>query len=247
MRKILTVALIAVALPIAACGTSAAGDDDGTPGIPAQGSGTTRTFAVADFTAVAARGPDDVDVRVGPGFSVRADGDAELLNHLKISRDGATLKISRVSKSGWNWTGKGARIAVTLPRLTEAVTAGSGDMTVDRVEGASFKGVGAGSGSLSVAALRVDKAELSLAGSGDVRLAGTAKALSAAIAGSGDIEAGDLKAQTADVSIAGSGSLTARVDGPAKVSVVGSGDVDLGSGARCQTSKMGSGSVRCGS
>ncbi len=240
--------LIATLLPLAACGM-ASGDsaDGGLPGIVAQGSGKTRTFAVADFTAVDLRGSDDVDVRVGPGFSVRADGDAALLDHLKISKEGATLRISRTATDGWKWGGDGARIFVTLPRLASASVSGSGDMTIDRVAGSDFSGAGAGSGSMTVNALQVDKADISLAGSGDIKLAGAVKELSVSIAGSGDVDAGDLKAERASVSVAGSGSVRAGVNGPASVSVMGSGDVDLGGGAKCQTSKMGSGSVRCGS
>lgn len=239
--------MIAALLPLAACGMSMGGDDDRTPGIAAQGSGNTRTYAVAGFDAVALRGSDNVDVRVGPGFSVRADGDPELLDHLKISKEGTMLRIGRTRSSGWHWGGGDAKISVTMPRLAAAAIAGSGDLTVDRVAGGNFKGDGAGSGSLTVTTLAVDKAEVSLAGSGDVRLGGTARQLSVSIAGSGDVDAAGLKANGADISVAGSGGVRAAVNGPAKVSVMGSGDVDLGGGARCETSKMGSGSVRCGS
>jgi hypothetical protein len=244
MRSLL---ICAALLPLAACGNSMGGDaDDGTPGVPAQGAGNTRTYAVADFTAIDLRGADDVDVRVGPGFSVRADGDPQLLDRLKISKVGTTLRIARVNTSGWNWSGDDAKISVTLPRLTEVSAAGSGDMVIDRVAVDAFRAAAAGSGSLAVGQLQAQRADVSLAGSGDVKLAGTAKELKISIAGSGDVDAGGLKASQADVSIAGSGSVRAEVDGPAKVNVMGSGDVDLGGKARCQASKMGSGSIRCG-
>lgn len=235
--------LLACLLPLMACSISD-GDsrDDGTPGIPGQGAGNTRTYAVDGFTTVDLRGSDDVDVRVGPGFSVRADGDAETLDRVKIERVGDALRISRRSGSSRGET----RVSVTLPQLTAASIAGSGDMTIDRVTGAGFKGAGAGSGKLTVGALQVDTADVSLAGSGDMTLAGSAKRLRVSIAGSGDVDAGGLKAAGADVSIAGSGSVRADVDGAASVSVMGSGDVDLGSKARCTTSKMGSGTIRCG-
>lgn len=233
-------------LPLAACSVHVGGDDDGQPGIAAQGTGDTRTYAVADFTEVDLRGADNVDVRVGPGFSVRADGDSEVLDHLKIEKVGNVLRIGRQRSSGWNWGGKHARISVTMPRLTATAIAGSGDIAVDQVQGQSFKGEGAGSGDLNVGRLTVDDARFDLAGSGSLKLAGTARSLSVSIAGSGDVDAGGLKASTADVSIAGSGSVRADVNGPAKVSIMGSGDVDLGPNAKCQTSKMGSGSIRCG-
>ena len=237
--------LAAIALPLAACSMSF-GDDDGTPGVAAQGSGGTWTYQIADFTEVELRGSDDVDVRVGPGFSVRADGDAEVLDHLKIEKVGDAIRIGRTRTSGWSWGGKNARISITMPALAATAVAGSGDVTIDRVQGGSFKGEGAGSGSLKIGQLAVGDAHFSLAGSGDVKAAGQAKSLTIDIAGSGDVDAGGLKAERADISVAGSGSVRAEVNGAAKVNIMGSGDVDLGGGAKCQVSKMGSGSVRCG-
>ena len=234
-------------LPLAACSAGASsGVDSGPPGIAAQGSGATRTYPVDGFTAVSLRGSDDVDVRVGPGFSVRADGDADVLDQVKIWKEGTTLMVGRLNRTGINFGGNHAKIAVTLPALTEAAIAGSGNLSVDRVQGAAFTGKAAGSGNLSVAALQVARADVSLAGSGNLKLAGSAQQLAARIAGSGNVDAGDLRASQADISVAGSGNVRATVDGPAKVSVMGSGDVDLGGKAQCQTTKMGSGSVRCG-
>lgn len=232
-------------LPLAAC--SFGGDDgDRGGGAPAQGSGSARTFQVADFTEIDLRGSDDVDVRVGGGFSVRAEGPSDQLDTLKIERDGDALKIGRKSGNwGWSKSGK-VRIHVTLPRLTEADVAGSGNMTIDRVEGGKFEGGIAGSGDLSIGALRVDEARFSIAGSGNAHAAGSAKSLRVEIAGSGDVDASGLQAQGAKVEIAGSGNAHAAVDGPATIDLMGSGDVDLGPKARCTTSKMGSGSVRCG-
>lgn len=242
-----TVATTALLLSLAACNVSAEGEvDTGPPGIAAQGSGNTRTYAADGFTAVDLRGADNVDVRVGPGFSVRADGDAKQLDRLKIWRSGTTLHIGRIRGTGINLGGGDVRISVTLPALAAASIAGSGDMRIDRVQGAAFDGSSAGSGSLAVAAMQVERADISLAGSGDVKLAGTARQLKVNIAGSGDIDAGGLTANGATVSVAGSGNVSATVDGPAKVSVMGSGNVDLGGKARCESSKMGSGTITCG-
>lgn len=239
------IALIAI-LPVAAC--SYAADHDSKPGIAGSGSGSTRSFAVADFTNVDLRGSDNVDVRVGTGFSVRAEGPSSELDKLKIEKVGDTLKVGRIEGNSFHWGGdhKGVTVFVTMPRIAEANIAGSGDMSVDRVDGQSFTGNSAGSGDLEVAALNVQAGDFSIAGSGNIKAKGSAKHLKLAIAGSGDIDAGGVKAEGAEVSVAGSGGIRADVTGPANVSVVGSGDVDLGSGAKCTTSKMGSGDVHCG-
>ncbi|WP_375288473.1 head GIN domain-containing protein [Sphingomonas sp.] len=238
--------VFAALLPLAACG-NIGGDDHEGAGVQPTGSGTSRSFAVSDFTAVELAGPDNVDVRVGSAFSVRAEGDEAQLAKLRIERIGDRLKVGRQRRSGFSWSsGDGVKVFVTMPRITAAELAGSGNLSVDRAEGARFVGDLAGSGNLSVGMLAVRDAELSIAGSGNVRAVGSTEMLKIDIAGSGDVAAEGLTATSASVSIAGSGNVRARVDGDAKVSIMGSGDVDLGDRARCQTSKMGSGSVRCG-
>ena len=231
-------------LPLAACSF---GGDDGGSGVAGSGSGATRTFAVADFTGIALRGSDDVDVRVGTGFSVRAEGPSAELDRLKIERVGDTLRIGRRNRTGFSWgSSDSVKVFVTMPRIAAATIAGSGDMTIDRVEGQRFDGDTAGSGDLNVAMLAVREAKLSIAGSGGMALKGSADRLTVDIAGSGDVDAAGLKANGATVSVMGSGGVSADVTGAATVSVMGSGDVDLGKGAKCATSKMGSGEVKCG-
>ena len=242
MRALMLIA----AMPLAACSFHSGGNDN-QPGVPASGTGTTRTFAVSDFTAVELRGSDDADVRVGPDFSVRAEGPADRLDQLKIERDGDTLRITRKSGSySWGGGGRDVKVFVTMPTISAASIAGSGDLTIDRVEGSRFEGSTAGSGDLAVRAIKGGTVKLSIAGSGSIDASGTADDLSMSIAGSGDIDAGGLTASSGDVSVMGSGNATARINGRATVSLAGSGDVDLGDGATCTISKHGSGEVRCG-
>lgn len=230
------------ALPLAACSF---GSD--AKGVPGTGAGGTRDYAVADFTEVALRGSDDVDVRVGPAFSVKATGPADVLDRLEIDRDGDTLKIGRKQRGMLDWSTRGsARITVTMPSIAAARVAGSGDLTIDRVTGDRFKAGTAGSGSLRIASLAVKAANLDIAGSGNIDAAGRAESLAMSIAGSGDIRADGVTASGATASVAGSGSIKAQVAGDASVEIVGSGDVDLGPKARCTTRKVGSGEVRCG-
>jgi hypothetical protein len=243
MRLIILAALPIIALPLAACSLGSGGHD-AKGAVAGSGSGTARTFAIADFTGVDLRGSDDVDVRVGSGFSVRAEGPSEELKKLKIERNGDTLKVGR---EGFSWGSHDkVTVYVTMPRVATATIAGSGNMTVDRVEGQDFEGSTAGSGDLTIAALSVEKGKFAIAGSGGMKLSGSVRQLDVSIAGSGDVDARGVKSGSATVSIAGSGSVQAAVDGPAKVSIVGSGDADLGKGAKCAVSKIGSGNATCG-
>lgn len=233
----------ALLLPIAACGNGWSGDDDA-PGVAGTGSGGSRNYAVSDFAQIEQRGPDDVDVRVGSGFSVRAEGDEKVLKQIRIVRDGDRLRIGRTR--GFNLNSGAVKVYVTMPRIASAGVAGSGNMTIDRVEGTDFRGAVAGSGNLMLGRVTVEALKLSIAGSGNAVARGQAASLNVSIAGSGDVDAGGLSASDAKVNIAGSGSVRAAVDGDASVSIMGSGDVDLGPKARCTIKKMGSGDVRCG-
>jgi len=237
MRYLVLLALV----PLAAC--SVGGDAKTSP----SGVNGSKTFAVDGFSAVEATGPDDVDVRVGSGFSVRAEGDTGIMARLEIVRNGDTLEIRRKSNSGFSWGGeKGqVKIYVTMPRITAASTTGSGDIAIDHVEGDAFKVDATGSGDLAIASMNVQRAEFSLTGSGSVSTGGTARTGSFSIAGSGDIDAARLSLTQADVDVMGSGNVSATVAGPAKVAVTGSGDVTLTGGAKCATSKTGSGSITC--
>jgi len=237
---------IAIALMGAASLTACSMSSDNGTAVPVSGSGPARSYAVEGFDRIAVAGGDDVDVRAGTGFSVRAEGPAEELERLRIARDGNDLIIGR-EKRAFNFSsGHGVKIFVTLPRLTEANIVGAGTMTVDRIEGAKFEANIAGSGDLNIAALATDAAHITIAGAGTVRAGGAVKRLDVSVLGSGGLDAAGLRAGEADVTVAGSGDVRAAVTGTATVELMGSGNVDLGAAARCDVSKKGSGSVRCG-
>jgi hypothetical protein len=211
-----------------------------------RGPTTQRSYDLTGFKGVSLAGSQDVIVRVGPAFSVRAEGEAEMLDRLDIQVERGSLRVGM--KRG-NWTDFGSRsktvIHVTLPALEAAAVAGSGDMRIDRVEGNRFSAAVSGSGDLSVDAVRVADAEFAVTGSGAIRAAGSAQRASSSVTGSGDLDLGGLETGTAAVAVVGSGDVRARVMQQANVSIVGSGDVSISGPAKCAVSKKGSGNVRC--
>lgn len=239
MRSASLIALLA----LTACSPS----KDRDPGAATTGGGTSRIYEVAGFTGVALRGSDDVDVRVGSGFSVRAEGPVAELDTLRIVREGDVLRIGRKDSSSFHWGDTAhVKIYVTMPRITTADLSGTGDLAIDRVEGERFRLDSTGSGNIAIGTLGVEAADLMLSGTGELSAKGSARQLKIDLTGSGDVNAPDLKAASATVSVLGTGNVHASVDGPAQVSVTGTGDVDLGSAARCTTTNTGTGEVRCG-
>ena len=222
------------ALPLALALTGAAtaqwGDDRG-PGVAPRNAGGALVYPIDGFTAVSLALPANVDVRVGPGFSVRATGPARAFNDIRVTRDGSSLQIERRyrGRSRDENLARGVHFVVTMPRIEAANIGGSGGIKVDRVNGRRFDAAVGGSGSLMLGTVAVDRLSGDIGGSGSGRFAGEL-----------------LRARGATVSIAGSGGVRAQVEGNANVSIAGSGNADLGPRARCSVSRVGSGRARCG-
>ena len=241
MRKSIAAAVIAASTATSACGQ-----------MHHEGAGPTvsRSYQVGNFEKIEVAGPYEVSVRTGANAAVSAQGSEKLLEKTVVEVRGDKLVIRPQDHHGffsWGWGNNGkANFTVTVPKLSGATIAGSGDIRVDHVSGNQFEGAVAGSGGLNVNSLEVGSLKLSIGGSGSAK-AGAGKAQSAeySIAGSGDIDAGGVQLQQAKVSIAGSGSVKAHSTGTADVSIMGSGDVDVSGGAKCSVSKQGSGDVRC--
>jgi hypothetical protein len=242
------------AVPLIATAAVAAASNDRGPGLPGERQGDATTYRVADFDKVGFGLAGEIEVRVGPAWSVRAMGPATAFANLRIVRENGSLEIrprfenrSDAQRESDRVLERQIRFVVTLPRLSGVALGGSGRMTVDRVQGSAFDAALGGSGTMALGNLQVDRAEISLGGSGSITAAGSARSLKVNMGGSGNVQAPGLHAASATVSSAGSGGIRATVDGPAQVSVVGSGTVDLGRGARCTITRMGKAQVRCGS
>jgi len=205
-------------------------------------------YAIRDFSRLALGTGAQMQVRVGPTWSVHANGPAAVLATMRVEREGDTLKIARRDPraKGNAALERQVRFTVTMPALSAAALGGAGNMRIDRVAGARFNAAVGGSGVMAVDALTAAEADVSIGGSGSVAAGGRVRALKVSVGGSGSLRAPALHAAHADVSVAGSGDVVTQVDGDARVSSVGSGTIDLGPRARCAVTKMGSARVRCG-
>ncbi|QDZ08548.1 DUF2807 domain-containing protein [Sphingomonas panacisoli] len=228
-------------------------DRDRGPGLPGERQGDATAYRVADFDKVGFGLAGEIEVRVGPTWSVRATGPAAAFANLRVARENGSLQIGRRyqgrddERESERDLERQIHFVVTLPRLSGVALSGAGRMTVDRVQGGTFDAALGGSGSMTLGGLQVDRAEIALGGSGNITAAGSANSLKISMGGSGNVQAAGLRAASANISSAGSGDIRATVNGPAHVSVVGSGTVDLGGGAQCNVTRMGKAQVRCGS
>ena len=207
-----------------------------------------RNYQVGAFQGIEVAGPYDVEVKTGGQPGVSARGGENLLGKTVVEVKDGKLVIRPEKERGlnisWGRHGK-ATFTVTVPQLSEATIAGSGDMRIDKIQGKNFEGTVAGSGSLDVGSVQVEQLKMTIAGSGEIKGSGKAQWADYSIAGSGDLGVGAIQTQDTKVSIAGSGNVDANASGTADVSIMGSGDVAISGGAKCKVSKMGAGDVRC--
>ena len=241
MRKSIAAALVAASAATAACNGH---------GVESGGPTVSRNYEVGNFQQVEVAGPYEVQVTTGGNPSVSARGSQNLLAHTIVEVKDGKLEIHPEHQGGMFNFGHSVRgtaqFTVTVPQLSGAAIAGSGDLNVDHVRGDSFAGNVAGSGGLNVGTVDVKSLKLSIGGSGNLKAgSGSAQTAEFNIGGSGDIDAGGVTSQQAKASIAGSGSIKARATGSADVSIMGSGDIELTGGAKCNVSKMGSGTANC--
>lgn len=213
---------------------------------------------LAPFDEISTMGPQDVVVTHGDVQSVRAEGPAEALAQLEAVVVDGELRIrpkgpsfdrnqNRAPMTPFDWEQAAAvTFYVTAPRLERVSLAGSGEVTVDRVEGERFEGRVAGPGEMAIATLEVGKADLSIGGTGSLTAAGVADETRVSIGGTGEVEADRLTSETASISIGGSGDVGLTVTRRALISIAGSGNVEISGPASCSVSRMGSGAVSCG-
>ena len=245
MHKGLIAASVAAIL-LASCSTGHAENAD------AGGPAGSRSFAVGAFSRVEVGGPYTVNVTTGGQPGVTARGPQGALDKMVVEVRDGTLQIgSERGRNNWNWFGnrssnsKGVTVEVSGPMIDGAGIGGSGNITVNRIAGASFKGEVGGSGALRLPSVEVQSLELGIAGSGSVQAKGRANSAKYEIAGSGDIRAADVQSATAEASIAGSGNIAAHVRDTVKAEIAGSGNINISGGAKCSVDRAGSGEVRC--
>jgi len=205
---------------------------------------TSTTYDLKGFDGVVLAGPDNVAIRQGEDFAVRAEGDSRALETLKLSVDSNMLTVSRENGSSHD---RGATIFVTMPVLARVSLTGPGDMKIDKMMAPKVKASITGPGNISIADIQADEADLDLAGSGDLNAAGHVKAARLSALGSGDVRAEKLETETATLRLVGSGDIRVRAHQSADVSLLGSGDAHVMGTTQCKVSKMGSGDADCAS
>lgn len=214
------------------------------------GSAITEQRTVGAFSAIEASGPFDITVQAGgpPGLALR--GERDQLGQVEAFVRGDTLVVRATRRVTWTFGYTPPRPRITLsvgaPQLARLRISGSGDVTLDGVQGErialTLDGPGdlrasgqvgeltlhvSGSGDAHLERLRAGKVDLTMSGPGNVELAGIDGELQARISGSGDLAAGGLALRRLDARLSGPGNAVLRgAVAEFQAQVNGSGDID---------------------
>ena len=186
MIRLIACAALACALPLAIVPPAAiAHPDRSHRSMLDEGQPIARDWLATDrFNAVTLTGSDEMAVRPGERWQIRASGDPEILADLRfVIKNGALTVGRRWRRSPLPGS---ARIEVTAPNVDAVTLAGSGDLVASGNARNARISI-AGSGAIEARGLRLGNARLTIAGSGDARLSANGR-VSANIAGSGSAE-----------------------------------------------------------
>jgi serine/threonine protein kinase len=194
------------------------------PTASAHGSGTlaTETRDVGEFSKIEIEGSPDLEVVIGSNTVVSVAADDNVLPIIETRVDGDSLRI----RSTRSYSSRlGVKVHVVLPSLDAIASSGSGSISANGLAARAFG--------------------LTISGSSDTTLKGTADSFDVSVFGSGDVQAGELIAKDVNVNISGSADAVVRATQSLNASVTGSGDVTyLGNPANVQRNVTGTGTVK---
>ncbi len=189
------------------------------------GSGKMKTEArpIEKFNSVRVSLPATVLIEQQTGaerLSVTAEDNLLPLIDSEV-KDGA-LRLSIAT--GKSFTGRIPTFQVIVSDLRELNVEGSGTVTASKLDGSALS--------------------LTVAGSGDIHLAGRSDDLTVAIYGSASVDAAELQATRAKVVVSGSGDVLVNARDKLDATIMGSGTVDYMGSPTLEEAIFGSGSIQ---
>ncbi len=234
-----TLLAIGIAFFLGAC------DFVGGERVVGSGNVTTQDRSISGFSAVQSSGFFDVYLSSGASQSVRVEADDNLHGYIETRVNGSELEID--TKEGYRIkTDKDIKIYITSPEFNKVHLSGSGNIiSQNQINGNDKIDLSvSGSGNIKVD-LHAPIVDAQMSGSGDIDLSGEAKKFEGSLSGSGNIRAMDLKTEETAIRISGSGNADVYASTKLDVRVTGSGDVRYKGGVQQVTSNItGSGSVK---
>ncbi len=197
------------------------------------------------FTKIGFGIAGDLNIKIGPQFSVVLEGDKEDLKEVVTEVSDGKLVIKQES---WRFHfNNKVLVNITMPVLNGLGVSGSGKAQVmDDIKDADKMNLSvSGSGKIVTAGLTADELDCGISGSGNVTVgSGSADRGTISISGSGNYSAPEFEIDNLEVHVSGSGNCLCKAGDSLKASISGSGDVSYKGNPKVDAHVSGSGHVR---
>ena len=192
----------------------------------------TQDFNLADFSRVQVENTFNVEIRQAAAYSVKVTVDDNLMDYVRVTRNGDTLVLS--ARSGYSYPNSTFRAQVTMPNLRELRLSGASKadvagftarenlrVTASGASSAYFLNTHAGtldveiSGASAVkGALDADgNAVMNLSGASTVELTGSAQDLNVEASGASQVRLSGFTVRNAGVNLSGASQGTVNAGG----------------------------------
>lgn len=193
---LLTGAAMLTAVAVIASGAHAHDDSDDSKKV-------TQTYDFTGFDNISIAGVYELDIDVGPSYSISLTGNEDQMENVKVKSEDSTLYLGQKKKKSHNHDGIIARI--TLPDLEALKVSGVASGNIESVDADDF--------------------DLSVSGVAEVNIEGTCNSLTARISGVGELDAQNFKCKDVDVALSGVGEVSVYASKSVDVKASGVGGV----------------------
>jgi len=211
-----------------------------------------RSFLIGSFEELLVEGDMQVILDNNRSPSAKASGDRQLIEAVKIERNGRTLRV-RIQE----YEGQSARQMATTPLVirlggrdvNKISVDGSANLSVNqmRVPGGTATVKLSGPGSIRIDRLESDRLSLSVAGQGNVSFGGGAvRVAQFGINGGATLDAAALRLQQAKLAQTGNAATSLQVTDTVEIVNSGSGSISVDGNATCFIRQPGSARIKCG-
>lgn len=169
----------------------------------------TQSYDFSGFTVIDASAGVDVEVTVGGSYSVRAEGEPEALERLKIERDGDALEIGRTHDRAFFSPGRKWKVTVyvTMPELNGVDASSGADVVASGIDAGDFSA--------------------SVSSGADATLSGSCATIRADGSSGADLNARDLECENAIADVSSGADLTLYASQSLEADASSGGDITV--------------------
>ena len=213
-----TLLMFAVGLLMTACSSVMAGG-----AVAPSGNTVSEEMSLSNFDKIVVNGSFEVTYETGNAAGAVVTGSDNLVPLVNVEVNGNTLSIG--FKRGTSVSRNDVEVHVVAPSVTGYELNGSGDLSVNTVEGKFVTTKLAGSGDVYCDGVDAASVVARLLGSGDINLGGKSASATFEVSTSGCIDAEELVADGVFATVSGSGDINCHALKTLEATINGSGEI----------------------